>query len=332
VNKTKVFITVDVEASIAGCFSDPERYKPLLAQPVYGKVGQAGHGLEFILATLAQHNLQATFFVESLQSRYFGMEPMSDVVTQIKAHQQDVQLHVHPCWTNFDNGVVTSTLYNDHSTGREHQEMVAIFKEASERLIELGAAAPIAVRTGSFSCGVDTFTALADLGIKYSSNISMGISPPNESKLHHENGLHQIGSVLEMPLTTFKSYSVKGGVTSRGMTVTGCSASELTSLLRQAYKQQLDYVCILTHPFEFFKKNNMQYQRICANRLTQYRLKILCEFLANNEDCFSTHHFSSLDNTTQASSSNKVILQGTYGKALLRAAENFSYDSLRTVI
>ena len=50
--RTKVYITVDTEASIAGCFSDPSRYQPLLDEPVFGYVNGQSEALGFILRTL----------------------------------------------------------------------------------------------------------------------------------------------------------------------------------------------------------------------------------------------------------------------------------------
>jgi len=331
-NKTKVFITIDVEASIAGCFSDPSKYKPLLTQPVYGYKNNKSHGLGFILATLAEHQLNATFFTESLQSRYFGYDTMSEVVKKIQSYQQDIQLHVHPCWTNFDNGTVVSTKYNDHSSGRSAQEMVDIFAEAIDRFVKLGADKPVAVRTGSFSCDIETFKALAKLNVPLSSNVAMGISPPASVTLQNYHGYHEIEGVIDLPLTTFNSYSVRGQSVPRSMAVTACSAQEIITILNQAHQQQLDSVCILTHPFEFFKISNFQYHNICSNKLTQQRFKTICQFLAKNTDRFSTSDFRNLANSKINTKQHPVSLQGSYPQALTRAGANFCYDSLKTVI
>ena len=64
-HRMDVYLTVDTEASIAGCFSAPEQYQPLLSEPVDGNVDGVSEALGFLLRTLQQARLQATFFTET---------------------------------------------------------------------------------------------------------------------------------------------------------------------------------------------------------------------------------------------------------------------------
>src|ERR1700724_4638510 len=71
----EVCITVDTEFSIGGNFGNPEM-APIAKPIVLGMIGGQEHGLGFILDSLAEFGVRATFFVETLQTAYFGDEPM----------------------------------------------------------------------------------------------------------------------------------------------------------------------------------------------------------------------------------------------------------------
>src|SRR5689334_22997846 len=99
--RTEVCITVDVEFSIAGSLTDPTRYRPVSDPPVYGRIDGREHGLGFLLDCLRDHGLTATFFVECLNTHYFGARPMGAAVERLLAAGQDVQMHLHPEWLYF---------------------------------------------------------------------------------------------------------------------------------------------------------------------------------------------------------------------------------------
>ena len=74
--KLEVAITVDVEFNIAGAFADPLRRRPIGTESVDCPIGGRNAGLDFILDTLETHGLRGVFFVEALNTHYFGDEPM----------------------------------------------------------------------------------------------------------------------------------------------------------------------------------------------------------------------------------------------------------------
>ncbi len=74
--KTLVTLTVDTEASIAGAYANPDRFKPNFAGPVDGMVSGRSEALGFLIETFERFGIQATFFIETLHTRYFGDEPM----------------------------------------------------------------------------------------------------------------------------------------------------------------------------------------------------------------------------------------------------------------
>jgi len=103
--KTRVYITVDVEASVARSLNRyADGFRPLLDSFVACDVGGRSEGLGFLLRTLSRYGQTATFFVEAAQTQYFGAEPMGRYVEELLRAGQDVQLHVHPAWFNFRDG------------------------------------------------------------------------------------------------------------------------------------------------------------------------------------------------------------------------------------
>ena len=112
-HRTKVVLTVDTEPSIAGAFADPS-YTPLLHEPVAGEINGRSEALGFMIETLSQRDLTATFFVETAHTRFFGTLAMGGYVERLMRAGQDVQLHLHPDWLSFADG--------DLRPGRPHTD------------------------------------------------------------------------------------------------------------------------------------------------------------------------------------------------------------------
>jgi hypothetical protein len=326
-HRVDVYLTVDTEASIAGCFSAPEQYQPLLSEPVDGNVGGSSHALGFLLQTLQQAGLKATFFTETLQSRYFGIEPMQRRAEQILQAEQDLQLHVHPCWRNFSEGKVVKTEPDDHSTGRSVEQLAAIFSEAIERFDAWKLGSPVAVRTGNFSAGRDTFQALQQVGMGISSNISVATCPPSDPALRYVYDYRQIEGVVEVPLTAFESFNLQGQRVQRPMAITACSSDELISVLEQAHAQCFDMVCLITHPFEFINRDSFRFDNMRPNRTNQQRLIDLCDHLSIHSDRFNVTTFNQIDlKQVQLSTCERPPLRGNYLAMIKRTAQNYYND------
>lgn len=324
-----IFITVDTEASIGGCFTYPDKYLPLFEEPVDGMVAGQSEALGFLLRTLKRYQLTATFFTESLQARYFGVAPMQRRVHDIVAAGQDVQLHLHPCWLNFEDGKLKHKKQKDVCTKLPADELLAVFSEACQRFADWGIGKPIAVRTGNFSTGTDTFVASKAAGLSYSSNLAAGLRLSEEPALQYHHGFQSIAGMTELPLTSFGSYKINGKRTHRIMAIAACSSAEMLSALGQAYAQGLDAICILTHPFEFIRVDNFRYENMRVNRLTQGRFVRLCEFIANNSHQFQCQTFTGLSNKDiQFQVRPRKNVACSYAQMLVRATQNAAHDRL----
>lgn len=324
----QIYLTVDTEASIAGAFADQHK-RPQLSGPVDCMVGTQSEGLGFLLRTLQRYELQATFFTESLQSRYFGTAPMQQRAAQIVEAGQDLQLHVHPCWLSFTNGQQNDVPPNDASTARKPAQLVAIFQEAVERFTAWGFGHPVAVRTGNFSVGLDTFSACRQAGLRYSSNIAAPLYPNLPAALQLHSGFHLIDGVLELPLSSFWSYSLTGKPQRRIMAITACSKTELQQALAQAWQQGLSAVCILTHPFEFAKTLDEQAGVYRRNRLNQHRFDALCQLIASQPERYRCATFAGLPTAKIPAPQTEIRLRNSYPQMLLRTLQNGFNDVIR---
>lgn len=95
-----MFLTFDVEIWCGGWDGIETKFPEAFSRYVYGRSGKGDFGLPLILRLLSEHELQATFFVEPLFASRFGLGPLTEIVNLIRDAGQDVQLHVHPEWTD----------------------------------------------------------------------------------------------------------------------------------------------------------------------------------------------------------------------------------------
>lgn len=142
--KTKVVITVDTEPSIAGAFAHPERYKPLIHEPVWGEVDGESQALGFMLKTLRRHSLCATFFVETAHLSYFPSQVMGKYVQEIRSSDQDVQLHLHPCWESFAQGWQPGdATFSDQCGDLTEEQLILLMETGGNRISDWTGEAPV---------------------------------------------------------------------------------------------------------------------------------------------------------------------------------------------
>ncbi len=218
--RTEVCITVDTEFSIGGAFADPERNRPVGEQMVRCQVGEISHGLGFLLRTFEEHGIRATFFVETLQTEYFGDEPMRTVVQEILEAGHDVEMHIHPCWKIFSDpdwgDVVRAQPPDDSMAGRSVEEVEEFIVLGMESLERWGAPRPVALRTGGLRVDRSVYDAMERQDLSVGSNVGLAIFRPEEPELQFNVGVHRVGKIIEAPVLTYRDI----GVGLRGRTPT----------------------------------------------------------------------------------------------------------------
>lgn len=294
--QTEVCITVDTEFSIGGTFANPAVHRPVGALRVSGEVNGKEEGLGFLLSCLVEHEMSATFFVEALNSCYFGDAPMGAIARRILAAGQDVQLHLHPCWTIFRNPLWPVELPrgegNDswfERTPEEIHELISLGLQTFERW---GVPRPIALRTGNLQASSTIYQIMSDLHIPLASNIGIGRhNYPRDPALHLTGGRHWLKGVLELPVLTYADLRFGSWSRRRLLTLAAVSTAEIEHLLWEARCQQISPIVILVHPFDLVKTRDVQHVHVRRNRVNQNRLRHLCRFLRQHENDFISVSF-----------------------------------------
>jgi hypothetical protein len=284
---TEICITIDTEFSIGGNFADP-RLAPVAAPVVLGEVGGKEHGLGFLLDRLCGSGVRATFFVEALQTAYFGDEPMGGFARRIAAAGQDVQLHLHPCWLSYEGGGTGGAIGapNDSCAGRSDAELDRIFAAGFAAFARWELPRPVAVRAGNFQADMSFYRAAERHGLRLSSNIALAAGCAAEPGLRLSGGRHRFGRVLELPVLSYL-YPLGRRRRLRLLAITASSVAEIGSVLRQARERGISPVVLVTHPQEFVKHRDVRYSRLRRNRVNQARLEGLLRFVGQHPDEFA---------------------------------------------
>lgn len=275
---TPVFLTVDTElawrhhAAGLGIEAIVER-----------SLEPAGVGIAYQLRVLADHGLNATFFVDPMPAIPYGLAPIRAVVQAILAAGQEVQLHLHPNWTGAraDDRSAHARFEMVEYSAHEQRELIA---GARDLLVAAGAPAPIAFRAGSYAANDDTLAALAALGFSYDSSHNgaehpwpsgIGLPPRRIAPVAHHG-------VIEVPVSV-----IEDGAGLRTAQLCALSAGEMRDLLDHAGAQGHAAVTIVSHGFELANRSGDR-----ANGIHVRRFEALCRMLAARRDAMPTVHFA----------------------------------------
>lgn len=285
---TEVCFTVDTEFSIGGNFDNPE-LSPVAEPMVLGEIDGKEHGLGFLLGVFSEFGIRATFFVEALQTAYFGDTLMGTIARRIANAGQDVQLHLHPCWLHYESASTQapSETPNDSCAGRSDVELDHFFEFGLSVFSRWGLPSPVAVRSGNFQVDTNFYRAAIRSGIRLSSSIALAVNRPADEALARPSSRHRIGHLSEFPVFSY-TYAVGPHHRSRPLAITACSCAEILSVLWQAHNYEISPVIVLTHPQEYVKRKDFRYNTLRRNRVNQNRLETVLLFLKRNKDKFIT--------------------------------------------
>ncbi|MFO1428793.1 MAG: polysaccharide deacetylase [Candidatus Competibacteraceae bacterium] len=331
--KTKVFLTIDTEFSIGGAFSDPIRNQPVGAQAVLCDIDRKSQGLGFLLDTFAGFGIKATFFVEALNTHYFGDPPMRDLALRIRAAGHDVQLHLHPAWTYFKNldwmDRLRSDPPSDHMYGRTLDRLNQWLADGIAAFERWGLRRPVALRTGSLMVDKTVYQAMELAGIPVGSNVGLALYWPEDPVLQLFSGIHRIGSIVEACVTTYIDLALGNRAHYKTLTITGSSWQEIRTLLWRAHQASVESIVILTHPFEYVKNKSVDFSKLLPNRMNQRRLSGLCEFLQDHKDCFEIMTMDQLASAPSVTASaDNVIIKVPILRAIGRIVQNSLNDRI----
>ncbi|ABK43686.1 polysaccharide deacetylase [Magnetococcus marinus MC-1] len=291
-------LSVDVEFTINGCFTQPQHYRPLGVASLQRVDEGVSHGLGFILDTLERYQLKGTFFCEMFQSHYFGDAPMQGVMQEIVARGHDVQLHLHPAWRIFRHSdwlqrLTAGGTPSDAMHGLGEVQAIQLLEEGMACFKRVMGYAPLAFRGGSLHVDETLYRVVAQLGIPMASCQGYGFFAPGDVALRRLHGLHDMFGLREVPVTTYTVHGLGGRRWYKALTVTGTPAFLFWKLLRQGVMQQSGPLVVLTHASEFSTmQRDPERPRFVPHRGNQSRFERLCRFLDRNRAHIRTSTFS----------------------------------------
>lgn len=285
----RVALTFDIEFDVNHALAPPFVSQPRGAETIDAQVGGVSLGLTRVLETLENYDIRATFFVEALQTIWFGDEEMGRIAERIAAAGHEVQLHVHPVWLLF-----RSSDWQQQSRKKPessvHDSLASLsFDEAGEA-IEIALAAfrrwkvpePTAIRTGGLMLERGLYQVFSACGLHISSSLGLAIHRPSDAELHRYSAPLEIGDVLEIPVTSFLGMDAALRRRARLATLIGMGGAEMSDLFYKADQGEIDELVLLSHMSEFFRVDR-QDGSIKRNHLVEERLQFFCEAMRERE-------------------------------------------------
>lgn len=325
-----VCITFDIEFDINGAFENPGQRQPVGSESLRCWDGERDLGLCHLLKTLASYDLKATFFVEALNISYFGDQPMGDIAREIHNAGHDVELHLHPVWTVFDDPDWANRVKRkppcagkDDSLGaRSTVEVRELVERGLEAFARWGLPRPVSVRAGNLAVGPTIYEALAELEIPMASNVGYALFQPEAEEFHLYWGRHWFGGVLEIPVTSYLDLRMPFFKHWKLATLIGMGRREMRMLLERAERVAATPLVFLSHVSEFVRRPADDYNQFKPNQGTCQRFDKLCRFLAENQDRFRTTTFrEAMDDWSKQPSSDNRSLNTPIGGLLARLLE-----------
>lgn len=279
---TRVALTFDIEFDVNGAFLNPDSRAPRGIESLIGNKPEQALGLTKALAILDQYEFPATFFIETTQAAYFGLDEMLHAVEMIAESGHELQLHVHPVWTVFNRrDWQTAVLQNPPQSNREDSFPMQD-DSVAQRLLEEGFRAfeywglpvPTAVRTGSLFIEPNAYKHFSAQQLSVSSSVGLGLNPPSSDALKLYQGAKELNGVLELPVTSYLGYDFLCRKKIRLATLIGMGTMEQAALLKNAEASGVPFVILLSHASEFYHHSDEQGYR--PNRLTERKLEQLC--------------------------------------------------------
>ncbi len=238
-SKTLLLLTVDTESSFGGVRPIPPEVR------VWGRVGGGVYGIERIMDCCEARGMRATFFVNTLEALHHGEDHIRAVCAAVRGRGHDAQLHVHPIWLGDAHAHKALTAYGYAEQRAAIERALDIFRRASGE-------EPLAHRAGGLAANADTFRALESLGIRCDSSVAVGHCAYG---LGEGNVPRRIGSIVEVPVTTFAQVRLGSWAPRRHFDLNADSLSELCWLVDRAAETGAAAITLLMHSFSLLGHN-----------------------------------------------------------------------------
>jgi hypothetical protein len=297
----RVYITFDIEVWCDGWSDLDARFPAAFDRYYYGHSHAGAYALPKTTEILNRHGLTGVFFVEPLFSARFGSSYLETVVGLIAGEGHNVQLHLHPEWTD----EIQPPILPDVSCKRQHlvhytEDEQAALIATGRRLLEAAKRAPVdCFRAGSFAANRATYRALVRNGLALDSSLNAGFDYTGGSiqGLHDWAGERTIEGVRCFPVSVFTD----GFGRLRPAQVNACSTGEMRRALLDAAERGVEHFVIVSHNFDMLKPGSTEPDWIVVRRF-----EALCDFLARNRSTFEVGPFTAAARSAGAESRPQV--------------------------
>jgi len=291
--RTRVYLTVDVETSMAGAWRYPDCRPLPINKAIFGKLGDTSYGLPLIVEELNKYSLRATFFTEVFFSHCLGADQAKIVTDYLLTNRQDVQLHAHPVFRNYSLAVKDGTpdaflryrAQGDGLSGKDLDTQFSILSEASELFRTFVGERPVAYRAGGFRGDRNTLAALRRIGIAIDSSFNPSVAASFAQNRPLPNIVQCIDGVIEMPLTNAMS-GVNGFRGWKPMAISSVSFAELKAVLTQAHATGVRDLVFILHSFSTVKPRDVFYSSFRPDWMVISRFRRLLRYLADHANLF----------------------------------------------
>lgn len=302
----KVHLTFDVEIWCGGWDNLDARFPRAFDRYIYGRSAEGEYALPATLEILQRHGLRATFFVEPMFSARFGAEYLQRIVRMIEAAGHDVQLHLHPEWTD----ELESPPIRETRGKRQHlhqyslEEQVQLLQFAHGMLREQTRSDIWAFRAGGYAANADTYKALRTVGLTVDSSLNRascdsGIDVP---EVRDTRSAFVLEGVQVFPVTVFRD----GRGLDRPAQIGTCGLTEMCQALDSAERAGRRHFVVVSHNFEMLRPGRSE-----PDTYVVRRFEGLCRHLVEHKDRYHTCTFeanadSFVDTPTQVPTVSSV--------------------------
>lgn len=282
----QVFLTFDIEIWCNGWNDLDAVFPESFDRYVYGRSPHGDYALPKILSILGMHGLKGVFFVEPLFAARFGTQYLEIVVKLIRDAGQEVQLHLHPEWTNeaIDPIIENCAVKRQHLTDYTLDEQTALIARGKKMLERAGSGPITAFRSGSYAANRDTFEALQRNAIFMDSSLNRcyDVSAPDLRLVNDFNAAFEVRGVRTYPVTVFKD----GFGRDRPAQVGACSFDEMHDALWSARQSGKSSFVVVSHNFEMLRSGSCE-----PDWFVVRRFESLCALLGQNAQQFTVRGF-----------------------------------------
>ena len=289
--KLPVHLTIDVECAESRFWRGSVRPPLGYDARVWGRFSNvnAELGVGRLAADLRARGLVATFYVEPIGARYFGLDGLREVVACLLAHGQDVQLHVHPTQRDPEARLRGATPPNDDVGSYELAAQTALLREGADLLVEAGVPRErlVAFRAGNFGASNEAWRACVAAGLRLSSNYDPGYFEHGCAMRHADartDLFEPVAGLIELPISCVRT--ARGKL--RHLQLTAMSSHEMRAAL--VCMRELGYAAatLVSHSFELYTIVDREGRAGRPSRVNLARWERLLAFLDTARDAFPT--------------------------------------------